>query len=147
MGDVQAPPIRQKQAQSRKIHLTTTMSADITKSIAETYAAEVRQLNEAAFDNMSNRADEASKRAAGQHKSPAREYDAHGKAHHAHDNAHWAHRNRAADLINNAASKRLADPQFHKLVAHHMAKAAYHWEKADHHDKTQQKMFNRGEAW
>lgn len=123
------------------------MSADITKSVAETYAAEVNLLNEASFDSMSNKADEASKRAAAQHKNSSKEYDAHGKAHQAHDNAHWAHRDRAADLIKNASSKRLADPEFHKLVAHHMSKAAHHWNQAEHHDKAQNKMFNRGTAW
>jgi hypothetical protein len=112
------------------------------KSLAETYAAEVQQLSEAAFDSLTHKAASASKHAdSGKHKNDDATYDAHDKAMDAHDRAHWAHREKAIDLVNNATGKRMAHPDFHKTLNHHLQQAAHHWNERERHTKLLGKMF------
>jgi len=105
-----------------------------TKSVAEAYANEVQQLNEAAFEHLTVKAAAASKHAdSAKHKNVDVSYDAHDKAMDAHDLAHWAHREKAIDLVNNASGKRLADPEFQKTIAHHLSRAGHHFGERERH--------------
>jgi hypothetical protein len=111
------------------------------KSLAEAYTSEVQPLNEAAFDSLTHKANSASKHAdAAKHPNNDATWDAHDTAAAAHDRAHWAHREKAIDLVSNANGKRLAHPDFHKTLNHHLKQAAHHWHERSRHENFLGKM-------